>query len=96
MPTQRRRNRRKTIRKKGGSLIGHGKDGCVIDSFRELPDGYVSKIFPQKYNEAVMAMLKEIDPNEERFLQGIVPDNSFDREQLKTNADILACKKKVS
>ena len=85
--------KRKTTQK-GGSLIGYGKDGCVIDSFQELPEGYVSKIFPKKYNKAVMEKLKEIDPNEERFLQGIVPDSSFDREQLKTNADILACKKK--
>lgn len=91
---------KKKQNKKGGAIIGSGAQGCVIDSLSydqyNKADGYVAKVFPSniKINTAVLEKLKEIDPKEERFIQNIVPADSFERDQLDTNADIQECNNK--
>jgi hypothetical protein len=88
---------KKRQNKKGGAVIGSGAQGCIIDSLSydqyNKADGYVAKVFPSNINinTAVLEKLKEIDPKEERFIQNIVPADSFERDQLDTNADIQEC-----
>ena len=97
---KRRTTIKKRQNKKGGAVIGSGAQGCVIDSLSydqyNKADGYVAKVFPSNINinTAVLEKLKEIDPKEERFIQNIVPADSFERDQLDTNADIQECNNK--
>lgn len=77
-PTRRVRRRKQTRRKrKGGKKLGEGKYGFVVEP--AIPcvgkaDGYVSKVFKTKeeFDKAksnpVYAKLKEIDPDQTRFL----------------------------
>jgi len=80
--------------RKGGNIIGKGKDGFIIDSIMynnyNINNGYVSKIFKKgiNVNKELNDKLKEIDPHEERFLYYIIPDNSFNKELLVNNPDI--------
>lgn len=93
--------------KRGGTVLGYGKDGCVVDSLvynnYTKENGYVAKILSNNENKIhddateIMAILKEIDPDEKRYLQSILvgPSNSpFFSDQFDTNIDIKECKKK--
>jgi len=80
--------------KRGGSIIGRGKDGFIIDTIMydkyNINNGYVSKIFNKgiNVNKELNDRLKEIDPDETRFLYYIIPDSSFNKELLGNNEDI--------
>ena len=64
---------RKTRKKrKGGKILGIGKDGCITDSI-ECPDypGFVAKVFhPDKSIDwNIQHKLYEMDPDEKRFIR---------------------------
>lgn len=76
-PTRRVRRRKQTRRRKGGKKLGEGKYGFVVEPAITCvgkADGYVSKVFKTKeeFDKArinpVYAKLKEIDPDQTRFL----------------------------
>ena len=93
------RNRKKSI-KMGGKILGTGKDGCVIDSINygnyTNDNGYVAKILNSVINYDLINRLKQIDPNEIRFVHYIMPDETFDMELLKQNEDYMTCKNNLS
>jgi serine/threonine protein kinase len=92
-------NRKKSI-KTGGKILGTGKDGCVIDSINygnyTNENGYVAKILNSVINYDLINRLKQIDPNEIRFVHYIMPDETFDTELLKQNEDYITCKNNLS
>jgi len=85
---------KRNLKKKGGTITGKGKDGFIIDTLSyddyNKDNGYVAKIFKQgiHVNKELNDKLKEIDPDENRFLQYIIPSSSFNKELLSDNADI--------
>ena len=85
---------KKNLKKKGGTIIGKGKDGFIIDTLSyddyNKDNGYVAKIFKQgiHVNKELNDKLKEIDPEGNRFLQYIIPSFSFNKELLSDNVDI--------
>lgn len=88
--------KRKKIRD-GGTILGSGKDGCIIDSLScghfSKKNGYVAKIFKKGIviNKEVNNKLAQIDPDNKRFNRYYFPlDNECDQD-TKTNPDILAC-----
>jgi len=92
------RVKRRTRRcRKGGTILGMGKDGCIIDSLScgqfSRKNGYVAKIFKKgiTINKAINDKLAQIDPDDKRFNRYFFPlDNKFDQD-MKNNPDILAC-----
>jgi hypothetical protein len=93
-----KRTKRRTIRcRKGGTILGMGKDGCIIDSLScgnfSRENGYVAKIFKRgiTINKAINDKLAQIDPDNRRFNRYFFPlDNEF-YQDMKTNPDVLAC-----
>ncbi len=93
-----KRNKTRTSRcRKGGTILGMGKDGCIIDSLScgqfSRENGYVAKIFKREItiNKAINNKLAQIDPDNKRFNRYFFPlDNECD-QAIKTNLDILAC-----
>jgi serine/threonine protein kinase len=90
--------RKKT--RKGGTILGMGQDGCIIDSLScgqfSRENGYVAKIFNKEVtiNKMIHNKLAQIDPNNQRFNRYYFPlDNECDQD-MKTNPDVLACFKK--
>ena len=86
--------------RKGGTILGRGKDGCIIDSLScgnfSRENGYVAKIFKQGIviNKAINNKLAQIDPDNTRFNRYFFPlDNECDQD-MKTNPDVIACFKK--
>ena len=85
---------KRNLKKKGGTIIGKGKDGFIIDTLSyndyNKDNGYVAKIFKQGIyvNKELNDKLKEIDPDENRFLQYIIPTSSFNKELLSDNEDV--------
>ena len=92
------RDKRRTRRCcKGGTILGMGKDGCIIDSLScgqfSRENGYVAKIFKKgiTINKAINDKLAQIDPDNKRFNRYFFPlDNEF-YQDMKTNPDVLAC-----
>lgn len=94
--TKRNKNKRKKIHR-GGTILGMGKDGCIIDSLScgnfSRENGYVAKIFKKgiTINKAINDKLAQIDPDNRRFNRYFFPlDNECDQD-MKTNPDVLAC-----
>jgi len=95
---EKKRIKRVTRRcRKGGTILGSGKDGCIIDSLScgqfSRENGYVAKIFKRgiTINKAINNKLAQIDPDNKRFNRYFFPlDNECD-QAMKTNLDILAC-----
>jgi RIO-like serine/threonine protein kinase len=86
--------------RKGGTILGMGKDGCIIDSIScgnfSREKGYVAKIFKKgiTINKAIHNKLAQIDPDNKRFNRYYFPlDNKCDQD-MKTNPDIIAYFKK--
>jgi RIO-like serine/threonine protein kinase len=89
-------NKKKQI---GGTILGYGKDGCVVDSikydFFSLENGYVAKVFKQHVrNVELQNLLREIDPNEKQFaryyyIPADVPVETF------FNQDLQECGRKM-
>jgi serine/threonine protein kinase len=93
--------KRRTRRfRKGGTILGMGKDGCIIDSLScgkySRENGYVAKIFKKGIviNNAINNKLEQIDPDNKRFNRYYFPLNTECDEDIKTNPDVLACFKK--
>ena len=92
----------KTMKRKylGGTIIGIGKDGCIIDSFScndfSNENGYVSKFFfdSKKINKKLNKKLEKIDPNNERYNRYYLPDLSNCIKNENYNDDFLNCSKK--
>ena len=90
---------RKKIRK-GGTILGMGKDGCIIDSLScgnfSRENGYVSKIFKKGIiiNKAINNKLAQIDPENKRFNRYFFPLDNECEQDMKTNPDVLACSNK--
>ena len=89
--------RRTRHRRKGGTILGSGKDGCIIDSLScgnfSRENGYVAKIFKKgiTVNKAINNKLAQIDPDNKRFNRYFFPlDDEYDQD-VKTNPDVLAC-----
>lgn len=89
--TRRQRKRITTRRqRRGGGILGRGTEGCVVDSLRCEPSGYVAKVFfadRSPINPQVQSRLAEIDPAEARFAQY----HSASCEDVESNRDVLAC-----
>ena len=85
---------KRNLNKNGGTIIGKGKDGFIIDTLSydqyNKDNGYVAKIFKQGIyvNKELNDKLNEIDPEGIRFLQYIIPTSSFNKELLSNNEDI--------
>ena len=83
---------------KGSSILGYGKDGCIIDSVsckeKEMTkeNGFVAKIFKKSViiDKELHKKLSEIDPLENRFAQYHFCESTpiFD---TNTRADIDEC-----
>lgn len=85
---------------KGGTILGEGGHGAIIDSLScggfSSGTGYVAKIFKKKciINNTVNNRLAEIDPHNLRFNRYYFPSGNTCDQAMKTNSDILALKKK--
>jgi len=85
---------------KGGTILGEGGHGVIIDSLScggfSSGTGYVAKIFKKKctINDAVNNRLAEIDPENLRFNRYYFPSGDTCKQAMETNSDILALKKK--
>lgn len=104
-----RRTREKRVKKRkmvkrrtrrfhrGGTILGIGKDGCIIDSLScgkySRENGYVAKIFKKGIviNNAINNKLEQIDPDNKRFNRYYFPLNPECDQDIKTNPDVLAC-----
>jgi len=95
---------KKTIKKRGkkqkaGTILGIGKDGCIIDSFSSSKyskeNGYVTKIFDKKIriNKNLNDKLAEIDPENKRFNRYFFLDssNDFEKNLMIHNSDYISC-----
>lgn len=96
-----RRTRNKKTRIRGGSVLGQGKDGCIIDSIScgkfSKENGYVAKILynGKQINNEVNDTLARLDPNNERYNRYFLPELELEA-CLKTvdyNEDFLKCTK---
>jgi hypothetical protein len=84
---------------KGGTILGMGKDGAIIDSLScngfSRETGYVAKIFKNEciINFELNDKLAEIDPDNLRFNRYYFPSIDSCDKEMKTNSDILNLKK---
>ena len=85
-------------KKDGGTVLGSGSEGCVVDSFScgdySIQNGYVAKIMKKERideYDKIHEILIEVDPNEERFAMYHV---KRDYEcSLSSPTDIFDCEK---
>jgi len=86
--------------RKGGTILGIGKDGCVFDSIycSDLSENknYVAKFLynNKKINIELNNKLAELDPNNERFNRYYFPDMNNCIEKENYNQDFIECSKK--
>ncbi len=83
----------------GGTILGYGKDGCVIDSikydFFSSENGYVAKVFKHHTRNAdLQNVLREIDPNEKRFARYYYVPTNVPVETF-FNQDLQECGRKM-
>ena len=90
--------KQKYIKMMGGTILGIGNDGCVIDSVScknpEMDEkNIISKIFKKdiNINKELQEKLLEIDPNRERFISYQFCDNP----NFNNYADITECKGQI-
>ena len=98
---EKKRIKRVTRRcRKGGTILGMGKDGCIIDSLScgqfSRENGYVAKIFKKGIviNKAINDKLSQIDPDNKRFNRYFFPLDIECVQDMKTNPDVIDCLKK--
>jgi hypothetical protein len=78
------KKQRDRSKQKAGTILGIGKDGCIIDSFSSSKyskeNGYVTKIFDKKItvNKNLNDKLAEMDPENKRFNRYFSSDSSND------------------
>jgi len=96
---QKGRSAKRGKKQKAGTILGIGKDGCIIDSFSSnkysKENGYVTKIFDKKItiNKNLNDKLAEIDPENKRFNRYFSLDSSNDYEKnfIINNPDYISC-----
>jgi hypothetical protein len=89
----------KNHRNRGGTILGKGKDGCIIDSIScgkfSKENGYVAKILynGKQINKEVNDTLARLDPNNERYNRYFLPELELDSclKSSDYNEDILKC-----
>ena len=99
--TKRKRRMSKTTknRKYGGTILGIGKDGCVIDSLScgefTKENGFVAKILNKDVviNIPVNSRLAEIDLENKHFNRYYFPENNCDYD-IMNNPEIQTCLQK--
>jgi len=99
---KRGKKQRDGSKQKAGTILGIGKDGCIIDSFScskySKENGYVTKIFDKKIkiNKILNDKLAEIDPENQRFNRYFSLDsfNDCNKNLIIDNADYISCLKK--
>jgi hypothetical protein len=95
---KKRGTRRRRSCHKGGTILGRGGDGCIIDSLScggfSKETGYVAKILKNKsiINHDVNKKLEEIDPENKRFNRYYFPSGTACAQDIETNSDILDLK----
>ena len=100
---QKDRSIKRGKKQKAGTILGIGKDGCIIDSFSSnkysKENGYVTKIFDKKItmNKILNNKLAEIDPENKRFNRYFSLDSSNDfcdncnKNLMIHNPDYISC-----
>ena len=95
---KKRGTRRRRSCHKGGTILGRGGDGSIIDSLScggfSKETGYVAKILKNdsRINRDVNKKLAEIDPENKRFNRYYFPSGTACAEDIETNSDILDLK----
>jgi hypothetical protein len=94
------RKMKATVTKKGGTVLGSGSEGCIIDSFScgdyTIQNGYVAKIVKKNVidnYDKIHEILIKIDPYEERFALYQIKRNY--ECSLPSPTDIIDCEKKM-
>jgi len=87
--------------KRGGTILGTGASGCVIDSIScgkfSRENGYVAKVLNKNVDINILLQnkLAEIDPENKRFNRYYFPnDNNCQIKGIINNADIKICLQK--
>lgn len=96
---KKRGTRRRRSCHKGGTILGCGKDGCIIDSLscgEFSPPKYVAKILinESSINRDVNNELERIDPENKRFNRHYFPSGDACNEQIRQNSDISELQQK--
>ena len=96
---KKRGTRRRRSGHKGGTILGEGRDGCIIDSLScggfSKATGYVAKILKNesRINIEVNNKLAEIDPENKRFNRYYFPSDTYTCAQdIEKNSDIIDLK----
>jgi hypothetical protein len=95
---KKRGTRRRRSCHKGGTILGSGGDGCIIDSLScggfSKETGYVAKILKNesRINHEVNNKLAIIDPNNKRFNRYYFPSGTACSQDIEENSDILYLK----
>lgn len=97
-----RKNKKKNNKqkKRGGTVLGSGSEGCIVDSFScgdySIQNGYVAKIVKIDKNDnydKIHEVLIKNDPNEERFALYHIKHRH--ECSLLSPTDIIDCEKKM-
>ena len=96
-----RKNKKNNKQKRvGGTILGYGSEGCIVDSFScgdySIQSGYVAKIVKKGKTDnydKIHEILIRIDPYEERFAMYHIKQG-FECS-LPTSSDIIDCEKKM-
>lgn len=96
---KRGKKQRDVSKQKAGTILGMGKDGCIIDSFScskySKENGYVTKIFDKKItiNKNLNDKLAEMDPENQRFNRYFSLDsfNDCNKNLMIHNPDYISC-----
>ncbi len=98
--TRKIHNKKTNCRKNGGTVLGYGSEGCIIDSFScgdfSIQNGYVAKIVKKGKTDnydKLHEILIRIDPYEERFALYHIKHSHECSLPLPT--DIIDCEKKM-
>ena len=100
---KRKRRMIKTYKNKrhGGTILGIGKDGCIIDSLScgefTKENGFVAKILNKDVviNIPLNNKLAEIDPENKRFNRYYFPENNcYSDYDIMNNPDVKTCLQK--
>lgn len=100
---KRKRRMIKTYKNKrhGGTILGIGKDGCIIDSLScgefTKENGFVAKILNKDVviNIPLNNKLAEIDPENKRFNRYYFPEiNCYSDYDIMNNSDVKTCLQK--
>ena len=77
--TRKKHNKKTNCRKNGGTVLGYGSEGCIVDSFfcgdYSIQNGYVAKVI-KKYKtdnyDKLHKILIRIDPYEQKTYKSTI------------------------